>query len=154
MYVTPEGKEIFVVDGHIHYWDGSPENQRNIHGKQFIECFYAYHNALSPVEQRWEKSHFEKYSPDDLYRDLFVDGPDDMAIIQTTVLGDFYKKGFGCIERSHEMAKRGSGLLREIDDATVDVESVRRRCERFHRFSKQQANRRYTTMISRKDFFH
>ncbi len=39
---TKEGKEIFVVDGHIHFWDGSPENQRNIHGKQFIECFYAY----------------------------------------------------------------------------------------------------------------
>ncbi|TPE49880.1 amidohydrolase family protein [Amaricoccus solimangrovi] len=106
MYITPEGKEIFVVDGHIHFWDGSPENQRNIHGKQFIECFYAYHNALSPAEQRWEKSHFEKYSADDVYRDLFIDGPDDMAIIQTTVLGDFYKTGFGCIKRSHEMAAR------------------------------------------------
>src|SRR6187397_2180957 len=48
MFVTPEGKEIFVVDGHTHFWDGSPENQRNIHGKQFIECFYGYHMALSP----------------------------------------------------------------------------------------------------------
>ncbi len=62
MFVTPEGKEIFVVDGHTHFWDGSPENQRNIHGKQFIECFYGYHMALSPPEQRWEKSKFEKYS--------------------------------------------------------------------------------------------
>ena len=43
-----EGKEIFVVDGHTHFWDGSPENQKNIHGKQFIECFYAYHTNLSP----------------------------------------------------------------------------------------------------------
>ncbi len=41
MYMTPDGKDIFVVDGHTHFWDGSPENQKNIHGKQFIECFYA-----------------------------------------------------------------------------------------------------------------
>ena len=76
MFITPEGKEIFVVDGHTHFWDGSPENQRNIHGKQFVECFYAYHTALSPKEQLWPKAKFEKYSADDLYRDLFVDGPD------------------------------------------------------------------------------
>src|SRR5690606_37548151 len=67
MYITPEGKEIFVIDGHTHFWDGSPENQRNIHGKQFVECFYAYHTNLSPKDQLWEKSKFEKYSADDLY---------------------------------------------------------------------------------------
>lgn len=106
MFKTPDGKEIFVVDAHTHFWDGSPENQRNIHGKQFIDCFYGYHSALSPAEERWEKSKFEKYSVDDVYQDLFVDGPDDMAILQTTVLGDFYKNGFGNINRSHEMAAR------------------------------------------------
>ena len=42
MFKTPTGDEIFVIDGHTHFWDASPENQRNIHGKQFIECFYAY----------------------------------------------------------------------------------------------------------------
>ena len=83
MFKTPQGKEIFVVDGHTHFWDGSPENQRNIHGKQFIECFYAYHTNLSPKEQLWEKAKFEKYSADDLYHDLFIDGPDDVAIVQT-----------------------------------------------------------------------
>ena len=106
MFVTPEGKEIFVVDGHTHFWDGSPENQRNIHGKQFIECFYGYHMALSPPEQRWEKSKFEKYSADDLYRDLFIDGPDDMAIVQSTYLKDFYKDGFNTIERNVEVAQQ------------------------------------------------
>ena len=105
MFVTPEGKEIFVVDGHTHFWDGSPENQRNIHGKQFIECFYGYHMALSPPEQRWEKSKFEKYSADDLYRDLFIDGPDDVAIVQSTYLKDFYKEGFNTIERNFEVAQ-------------------------------------------------
>ena len=51
MYRTPDGKEIFILDAHTHFWDGSPENQRNIHGKQFIECFFAYHTALSPKEE-------------------------------------------------------------------------------------------------------
>jgi len=37
MYRTPSGEEIFVIDGHTHFWDGSPANQKNIHGKQFIE---------------------------------------------------------------------------------------------------------------------
>jgi predicted TIM-barrel fold metal-dependent hydrolase len=105
MYRTPEGKDIFVVDGHTHFWDGSPENQKNIHGKQFIECFYAYHTGLSPKDQLWEKSKFEKYSADDLYRDLFIDGPDDVAIVQSTYLKDFYKNGFNTIERNAEVAK-------------------------------------------------
>ena len=37
-----DGEKYFVVDGHVHYWDTSPENQANIHGKQFIDCFYGY----------------------------------------------------------------------------------------------------------------
>ncbi|MEL6961392.1 MAG: amidohydrolase, partial [Pseudomonadota bacterium] len=53
MYKTPDGEEIFIIDGHTHMWDGTPENQRNIHGKQFVECFYAYHTALSPPEELW-----------------------------------------------------------------------------------------------------
>ena len=52
MYRTANGEEIFVIDGHTHFWDGSPANQKNIHGKQFIECFYAYHcNLSSPVRE-------------------------------------------------------------------------------------------------------
>ena len=94
MYKTPDEKEIFVLDCHTHFWNGSPENQRNVHGKQFIDCFYAYHTGLSPKEQLWEKSRFEKQTVEQVYRDLFIDGPDDMAIIQSTYLKDFYKEGF------------------------------------------------------------
>ena len=78
----------------------------NIHGKQFIDCFYAYHANLSPKEQLWDKAKFEKYSADDLFHDLFVDGPDDMAILNSTYLKDFYKNGFNTIERNAEVAKR------------------------------------------------
>jgi hypothetical protein len=31
MYRTAKGEEIFVIDGHTHFWDGSPANQKNIH---------------------------------------------------------------------------------------------------------------------------
>ena len=106
MYKTPNGKEVFVIDTHTHFWDGSPENQANIHGQQFIDCFYSFHTGMSPPEERWEKSKFEKYTEDDYYSDVFADGAADMAIIQSTYLSDFYKTGFSEIGRSHAMASR------------------------------------------------
>ena len=42
-----DGEKYFVVDGHVHYWDASPEN-RNKYGEGFINCFYDYHKNLSP----------------------------------------------------------------------------------------------------------
>lgn len=130
MYKTPDGKEIFILDAHTHFWDGRPENQRNIHGKQFIDCFYAYHTNLSPKEELWEKSKFEKQSVEQVYRDLFVDGPDDMAIIQTTGLRDFYKEGFGCIERSTNMANVNPG--RFIVNGAFDPRDGERALEYIH----------------------
>ena len=99
------GEEIFVIDGHTHFWDGSPANQKNIHGKQFIECFYAYHSNLSPPSEKWTKEKFEKYDAKTMYDDLFVHGYDDMAILQPTYLTDFYKNGFNTTERNSAMKK-------------------------------------------------
>jgi predicted TIM-barrel fold metal-dependent hydrolase len=42
MFKTSDGEEIFVIDAHIHLWDARPENQRNVHGAQFINCFHNY----------------------------------------------------------------------------------------------------------------
>jgi predicted TIM-barrel fold metal-dependent hydrolase len=106
MYKTKDGEEIFIIDGHTHNWDGRPENQKNIHGAQFIDCFYGYHMALSPKEQVWPKDKFDCYGPDQMYQDLFVDGPDDMAILQCTYLSDFYKNGFNTIEQNAVMKTR------------------------------------------------
>ena len=50
MYRTADGEEIFIIDGHTHLWDGSKENLKNIHGQQFIDCFYGYHSALRVCE--------------------------------------------------------------------------------------------------------
>ena len=105
MYRTAKGEEIFVIDGHTHFWDGSPANQKNIHGKQFIECFYAYHSNLSPPSEKWEKDKFEKYDAKTMFDDLFVTGYDDMAILQPTYLTDFYKNGFNTTERNSAMKK-------------------------------------------------
>jgi len=106
MYKTKTGEEIFVIDGHTHFWDGSPANQKNIHGKQFIECFFAYHTNLSPPEERWTLEKFEKYDAETMYNDLFVTGYDDMAILNPTYLGDFYKDGFNTTERNATMKKK------------------------------------------------
>ncbi len=98
MYRTKDGEDIFIIDGHVHFWDASPANQKNVHGTQFIDCFYAYHKGLSPASELWEKSKFEKYDAQGMYNDLFVDGPDDMAICQPTYLYDFYNNGFNTTE--------------------------------------------------------
>ena len=100
MYRTKDGEEVFIIDGHVHLWDGSKANQRNEHGSQFIDCFYAYHANLSPAEYKWEKEKFYKYGPETMYRDLFVDGYDDMAIFQPTYLRDFYINGFNTTEQN------------------------------------------------------
>jgi hypothetical protein len=86
MYRTADGEEIFIIDGHTHLWDGSKENLKNIHGQQFIDCFYGYHSALSPKEYVWPKEKFDKYGAETMYNDLFVEGYDDMAIFQPTYL--------------------------------------------------------------------
>jgi predicted TIM-barrel fold metal-dependent hydrolase len=105
MYRTASGEEIFVIDGHTHFWDGSPANQKNIHGKQFIECFYAYHANLSPPEEKWSLEKFEKYDAKTMHDDLFINGYDDMAILQPTYLSDFYNNGFNTTERNSALKK-------------------------------------------------
>ena len=40
MFRTKSGEEIFIIDGHMHLWDASPENVLNKYGQGFIDCFY------------------------------------------------------------------------------------------------------------------
>ena len=30
MYRTTDGEEIFIIDGHVHLWDGSKANLKNV----------------------------------------------------------------------------------------------------------------------------
>lgn len=89
-----DGQRYFIVDGHVHLWDGSPENQRNEYGAGWIQCFYDYHTALSPAEEVWPKQKFEKYTADDFVHDLYDKGYVDVAITLPTILSEFYHNGF------------------------------------------------------------
>jgi len=101
-----DGEKYYILDGHMHWWDASPENQSNKYGKGFIECFYGYHSALSPEEYLWPLDKYQKYSEEDLMHDLFEIGYVDKAIFQPTYLTDFYKKGFNTTERNAVIAEK------------------------------------------------
>ncbi len=103
MYRSAAGDEYFVVDGHVHWWDGSPENQKNEYGKGFISCFYDYHSGLSPAEYVWPREKYEKYDKETMYQDMFVDGYVDVGILQPTYLTDFYVDGFNTTARDSEV---------------------------------------------------
>jgi uncharacterized protein len=94
-----DGEKYFVVDGHMHLWDGSPANQRNENGAGFIGCFYDYHRNLSPPEYVWPREKYEKYTEQDLMHDLFEIGYVDVGIFQPTYLTDFYVNGFNTTEQ-------------------------------------------------------
>ena len=106
MFRTKSGEEIFIIDGHLHNWDASPENVLNKYGQGFIDCFYAYHANLSPPEYVWDEATYAKYGADRMVKDVFGDGYVDMGIFQPTYLTDFYKNGFNTTERNGELKKR------------------------------------------------
>ncbi|MGH9042829.1 MAG: amidohydrolase family protein [Acidimicrobiia bacterium] len=88
------GEKYFIVDGHIHWWDASPENWKNKYGEGWIRCFYGYHSALSPEEYVWPFEKYCSYSEEDLMKDLFEDGYVDVGVFLPTYLYDFYHEGF------------------------------------------------------------
>jgi hypothetical protein len=79
-----DGESYFIVDSHIHYWDGGPANQRNRYGEGFTNCFYDYHKNLSPEGYVWSLEKFGSYTEQNLMTDLFEDGYVDKAIFQPT----------------------------------------------------------------------
>lgn len=100
MYQSPDGERYFIVDGHVHNWDASPQNQANKYGEGFINCFYDYHRNLSPPEWVWPLEKFQRYGEETLMHDLFEVGYDDVAIFLPTYLTDFYKNGFNTTEQN------------------------------------------------------
>src|ERR1700745_1336888 len=75
-----DGHDIFVVDGHMHFWDANPENWKNKHGESWIKCFHAFHSGLSPAEEGWPFDKFCRYGEEVLVNDLFRTGYVDMGI--------------------------------------------------------------------------
>ena len=101
---SKDDTSYFIVDAHITLWDARPENQRNVHGKQFIDCFYDYHRNLSPESEVWSYEEYLYQGGERLMKDLFTDGYVDHAIFQPVYLGDFYYKGFGQTDEASELA--------------------------------------------------
>jgi predicted TIM-barrel fold metal-dependent hydrolase len=106
---SKDGQNYYIVDGHVHFWDGSPANQKNRYGKGFTDCFYDYHRNLSPEGWVWTEEKFGKYSEEDMISDLFETGYVDKAIFQPTYLTDFYVNGFNTTEQDGEVAERNPG---------------------------------------------
>jgi predicted TIM-barrel fold metal-dependent hydrolase len=88
------GQEIFVIDGHMHNWNASPDNWKNSYGKAWIKCFYDYHCGLSPEEYVWSFEKYCRYGEDAVVQDLFLDGYVDVGILNSTYLYEFFKEGF------------------------------------------------------------
>jgi predicted TIM-barrel fold metal-dependent hydrolase len=115
-----DGEKYFVVDGHTHFWDASPENWvagQEQYAKGWIECFHAY-QGLGPAETHWSIEDFMKYSEERMMKDLFDDGHVDIAIFQPTNLRQWYKEGFNTTEANGAMAERHPGKF--IVNSTFD----------------------------------
>jgi uncharacterized protein len=106
-----DGEKYFIVDSHMHFWDASPQNwvpgRENL-AKGWIDCFYGYHQ-LGPPDTHWEYEKYQKYSEEDLMRDLFEEGHVDVAIFQSTYLKYWYTNGFNTTERNHVLTEKYPG---------------------------------------------
>lgn len=103
---SKDGESYFIVDAHIALWDGRAANCRNVHGKQFIDCFYDYHKNLSPEDAVWPYDEYTYYGGERLMKDLFQDGYVDHAIFQPACLGEFYYNGFGQTEEAWALTQQ------------------------------------------------
>src|SRR5579875_2132900 len=104
---THNGEGIFVVDGHVHFWDASPANWRDPkYAEGWINCFYDYHRNLSPAEYVWTLEEYRKYPEERMMRDIFEEGYVDIAIFLPTALKDFYLNGFNTLEQDAVLKQR------------------------------------------------
>ncbi len=102
---TKDGEEIFVIDGHLHFWDASQENIVHEGGEQFIQCFYDYHTGFTPEERQWDLEEYRKYEADRMMEDLFGNAAVDMGIFQPTHLHEFYDEGFNTVDDNADLVE-------------------------------------------------
>ncbi|AEJ41332.1 amidohydrolase 2 [Sulfobacillus acidophilus TPY] len=135
MYKTKDGDEVFIVDGHVALWDGSPANQKNRHGGEFIDCFYDYHRNLSPQEYLWPHEKFVKYDEETFVRDVFEQGYVDVAIFQPVGLIDFYREPFGNVAKNYAFAEKYPG--RFVGNGYFDPRDGEEGLERLEEWAKK-----------------
>ena len=133
---TKDGEKYFIVDAHIALWDARPENQRNIHGKQFIDCFYDYHRNLSPASELWTYEEYLYQGGERLMRDIFENGYVDHAIFQPARLNEFYVNSFGQTEEAFALTQAHPDQLTynhwfDPRDGEAGLDQLRADAERF-----------------------
>jgi predicted TIM-barrel fold metal-dependent hydrolase len=136
MYRTAEGEEIFVVDGHVHFWDGSPANQKNRYAEGWVSCFYDYHRNLSPPEYVWPLELYQKYPEERMMRDLFEEGYVDVAMFQPTYLLDFFKDGWNTTDQQAVLKEKypDKFILNGAWDPRDEEEGLKRFEEKVRRY--------------------
>ena len=100
------GEDIFVVDGHMHFWDAGPDNHRNDYGNAWIKCFYDYHSALSPADYVWDFDKYCNYGEEALISDMFLEGYVDVAVLNSTYLYEFFKTGFNTHQKNNVVKQK------------------------------------------------
>jgi predicted TIM-barrel fold metal-dependent hydrolase len=133
------GERYFVVDSHLHYWDASPDNWikgQEQFAKGWIECFHAY-MSLGPPDTHWPLEKFQKYSEEDMMRDVFDVGYVDVGIFQPTYLKDWYIEGFNTTERNGALAEKHPGKFVvnsrwDPRDGVAGLEELEAKAERWH----------------------
>ena len=134
---SKDGVDYFIVDAHVALWDARPANQRNVHGKQFIDCFYDYHRNLSPQSELWSYEEYLYQGGERLMKDLFTDGYVDHAVFQPARLGEFYVNGFGQTEEAFALASAHPDKLTynhyfDPRDGERGLDRLREDAERMH----------------------
>ena len=108
---SKDGEDYFIVDATSRCGTHARPNQRNIHGKQFIDCFYDYHRNLSPASEVWSYEDYLYQGGERLMKDLFTDGYVDHAIFQPAYLIEFYNNGFGQTEEAFALTQANPDKL-------------------------------------------
>ena len=150
------GEKYFIVDSHMHYWNAAPDNWvpgAEQYAKGWIECFHAY-QGLGPPETHWTIEHFQKYSEDDLMKDVFEDGHVDVAIFQPTNLKEWYTEGFNTTARNDEMGRKHPGKFiynTNFDprDSDAGLEELRRNVAEYGCQGRQALHRRVEQRLAR-----
>src|SRR5262245_56420920 len=107
------GEKYYIFYSHLHFWDASPANWKpgaEEYAKGWIECFHAY-QGLGPAETHWTLEHFQKYSVEDVQKDVFTNGHVDKAVFQSTYLKEWYTTGFNDIDHNAALLDRFPGKL-------------------------------------------
>ena len=128
---SKDGEDYFIVDSHVHIWDGRKENQKNVHGQEFLDCFYAYHSNLSPDSEKWTHEEFEYYGGERFLKDIFEDGYVDHAIFNGQGMNEFYHNGFTRIEECWELTQKHPEKL--IMNGSFDPRNGKKGLEQFRR---------------------